>query len=97
VFGRPLFRRPLETHFGWAGMAIGAVGGALAAASLALGLRGWPLDRLWLGLVASALLLLVGLQLVVSWVVIRTLEQLAERDVRVQADLEGGSADTVAA
>jgi glycosyltransferase involved in cell wall biosynthesis len=97
VFGTPLFRQPLESHFGWLGMAVGAVGGAVGGTSLALGLRGWPLDHLWLALVASALLMLVGLQLVISWVVIRTLEDLAERDVRARSDLAGGPPGTVAA
>ncbi len=81
LFGAPLFATPLERHFGWAGLAIGSAGTVLAATALALANYGWPIERLWLYLVGSALLILVGLQLVVSWVVITTLQEIADRDV----------------
>jgi len=80
LFGAPLFTRPLERHFGWAGVMAAAAGGALAAGSLVLGLYGWPIDRLWLYLVGSALLILVGVQLVVSWILMQTLQEVAERN-----------------
>jgi len=79
IFGTPLFARPLERHFGWAGLIFAAAGGALAAVSMALGMSGWPIDRLWLYLVGSALLILVGVQLVVSWVLMQTLSEVAVR------------------
>jgi hypothetical protein len=81
LFGRPLFDPPLDRHFGWLGVAVGAAGALAAVVSLALGLRGWPLERLWLYLVGSALLLLVGLQLVISWLLMRILEELSEREI----------------
>jgi glycosyltransferase involved in cell wall biosynthesis len=87
LFGAPLFRRPLERHFGWAGPACTMAGVALAGGSLALGVQGWPIDRLWLYLVGSALLILVGVQLMVSWVVMGTLHELADRQRRVERDL----------
>jgi hypothetical protein len=68
LFGTPLFARPLERHFGWVGLLASGAGGVLALASLVLGLYGWPIDRLWLYLVGSALLILVGVQLMVSWI-----------------------------
>jgi hypothetical protein len=80
LFGKPLFARPLERHFGWAGLAAGAAGSVLAAGSLVLGLYGWAIDRLWLYLVGSALLILVGVQLVVSWILMQTLQEVADRD-----------------
>jgi glycosyltransferase involved in cell wall biosynthesis len=80
VFGKPLFARPLERHFGWLGTVMGGIGAAVAAGSLALGASGWAIDRLWLYLVGSALLILVGLQLIVSWVLMRTLQDVAQRD-----------------
>jgi hypothetical protein len=82
VFGAPLFARPLERHFGWAGVLAAAGGALLAAGSLVLGVYGWPLDRLWLYLVGSALLILVGVQLIVSWILMQTLQEVAARDVR---------------
>jgi len=84
LFGAPLFARPLERHFGWAGVLAGAAGGVLAAGSLVLGLYGWPIDRLWLYLVGSALLILVGVQLLVSWILMQTLQDVAERDARTK-------------
>jgi hypothetical protein len=44
---------------------------------------------LWLYLLGSALLMLVGLQLVISWFLMRKLEELSERDVQTQTDLQG--------
>ena len=82
VFGAPLFARPLERHFGRAGLLATAGGGALALASLVLGVYGWPIDRLWLYLVGSALLILVGIQLMVSWILMQTLQEVAARDGR---------------
>lgn len=80
IFGTPLFARPLERHFGWAGLLAGGAGTALATASLALGLSGWPIDRLWLYLVGSALLILVGVQLLVSWILMETLADVSARE-----------------
>ena len=57
LFGTPLFAQPLERHFGWVGLlTIGGRERVLAGGSLALGFCGWPIDRLWLYLVGSALL-----------------------------------------
>ena len=54
----------------------------LAGVSLVLGVYGWPIDRLWLYLVGSALLILVGVQLLVSWILMETLQEVAARDAR---------------
>ncbi len=89
LFGTPLFRTPLEHHFGWLGVSVASAGVGVAGATLALGLHGWDLGRLWLYLVGSALLILVGLQLVIAWIVMRTLEELSEREMRARGDLSG--------
>jgi hypothetical protein len=80
LFGTPLFARPLERHFGWVGLLASAAGAVLALASLVLGVYGWPIDRLWLYLVGSALLILVGVQLMVSWILMETLQEVAQRN-----------------
>jgi hypothetical protein len=81
VFGAPLFAEPLERHFGWAGLVTGAGGALLAAVSVGLGIYGWPIERLWLYLVGSALLILVGLQLLVSWVLMQVLAEVSARRI----------------
>jgi glycosyltransferase involved in cell wall biosynthesis len=80
LFGKPIFDPPLERQFGWLGMIVGATGVAVAGVALVLGSNGWDIARLWLYLVGSALLILVGVQLVISWAVMRTLEDLSQRE-----------------
>jgi glycosyltransferase involved in cell wall biosynthesis len=90
LFGRPIFDPPLEHHFGWMGLCIGGAGLVLAGVTLALGIHGWEIARLWLYLVGSALFILVGVQFVLSWVLMRTLDDLSQREMRGHADLRGG-------
>jgi len=89
LFGRPIFNPPLDRHFGWLGLTFGGIGAILSTLTLVLGLNGWNIERLWLYLVGSALLMLVGLQLLISWILMRTLEELSERDQHAQRDLSG--------
>jgi hypothetical protein len=86
LFGRPIFKPPLDRHFGWVGLASVSLGGLTALVSLALGIGGWEIDRLWLYLLASAMLVLVGVQLVIFWVVLRVLDELVQRDLKTQPD-----------
>jgi hypothetical protein len=94
LFGRPIFDPPLESHFGWMGLLAILAGLILGFISLGFGFAGWEVSRLWLYLLASAMLILVGVQLSISWVVMRILEGLNQRDTRVSADLVGWPADT---
>ncbi|MCZ7570630.1 MAG: glycosyltransferase family 2 protein [Ardenticatenaceae bacterium] len=91
LFGKPIFDPSLDRHFGWMGVLTASSGTALGGISLALGLQGWDITRLWLWLLGSALLALVGLQLVISWVLMRVLEALSEREVRVKQEMAGES------
>jgi hypothetical protein len=91
LFGKPIFNPALDRHFGWMGLTVGGIGLILATGTFVLGVNGWAMDRLWLYLVGSALLMLVGLQLYISWLLMRTLEELSERELRAQADMRGGS------
>ncbi len=90
LFGKPIFDPPLDRQFGWMGLLAGVVGLLLAVVSLALGIGGSDISRLWLYLLGSAMLVLVGLQLVISWFLMRKLEELSEREVQAQTDLQGG-------
>jgi len=89
LFGKPIFTPSLDHHFGWMGLLAALAGVLLGGVSFSLGLRGWDVTRLWLYLLGSALLVLVGLQLMISWLVMRVLEDLSEREIRMRWDLEG--------
>lgn len=89
LFGRRIFRNPLDRHFWWLGLLGMAAGLVLGAASLLLGMNGWPITRLWFWQLLAAMNVVVGLQLLISWFIMRALEELAQRDVRVAEDLVG--------
>src|SRR6185436_13435987 len=79
LFGRPIFKTPLDHHFGWMGLLGIAAGLGLGGLSLALGVTGWAMDRLWLYMLTSAMLTLIGMQLAISWVLLRVLSELSQR------------------
>jgi glycosyltransferase involved in cell wall biosynthesis len=88
LFGRPLFRVPLERQFWWMGL-LGVMSGlALGVISLILGLRGWPIERLWLYLLTGTVLVLAGVQLGIFWVIVRVLDELSQREALIKADME---------
>jgi glycosyltransferase involved in cell wall biosynthesis len=89
LFGKPIFTPSLDHHFGWMGLLIILGGVLLGGISFWLGLRGWDVTRLWLYLLGSSLLVLMGLQLMISWLVMRVLEDLSEREIKTRWDLEG--------
>ncbi|UCC54163.1 MAG: glycosyltransferase family 2 protein [Anaerolineaceae bacterium] len=89
LFGQPIFKTPLDHYFGWLGILSLVAGLAMAAASLLLGLNGWEIARLWLYLLGSAMLILIGVQLVIFWILLRTLDELSQREVLATQDLQG--------
>lgn len=89
LFGRPILSPWLDRQFGWMGFLAAVAGTAVGVASLVLGVGGWKIDRLWLYLLGSALFILMGVQLMVSWVVMRVLEEISRRDRQVDQDLWG--------
>jgi hypothetical protein len=87
MFGRIIFDPPLDYYFGRIG-GVAAIGGAvISGIGLALLATGWGLAQLWVWLVLGALLIVVGAQLGMSYLVIRVLEELARRDASAQRDL----------
>ena len=87
LFGRPLFKTPLDRHFWWMGGLVLIVGLALGIGSLLLGLQGWEISRLWLYLLGGAMLILVGMQLIISWILLRVLDELSQREMLIEQDL----------
>lgn len=86
LFGRPLFKQSPDRHFWWLGLAAMTGGVAVGVTSLVLGLNGWEIARLWLYLLGSAMLLLVGMQMVIYWLLLRVLEELSQRETLSNRD-----------
>ena len=87
LFGRPLFKTPLDRHFWWMG-GLATLAGLLAGgASLVLGLNGWEVGRLWLYLLGSAMSILLGIQLIIYWILLRVLDELSHRNVVIEREL----------
>lgn len=87
LFGKPIFSKPLETYFGWMGMASVIVGLLIGLASLILGLQGWEIARLWLYMLGSAMLTLVGIQLTLYWALMRVLKDISIRTLNIDQDM----------
>ena len=87
LFGKPLFKTPLDKQFGWIGILSILIGFAIGLVSLTLGIQGWEIQRLWFYLLGSALVFLIGIQLVIYWVLLRVLEELNQREVHTRQDM----------
>lgn len=93
LFGRPLLSVPLDRHFWWMGGLALLLGIILGIASLILGVSGWEIARLWMYMLASAMLTLAGIQLLIYWTQLRVLDELSQRALLVDQDL--GSTESV--
>lgn len=87
LFGKPIFNPPLDRHFWWMGLAGLVVGLGLGLLSLLLALNGWPASKMWFYYLLSATAFLIGLQFLISWILMRVLEELSQRDALAAADL----------
>jgi glycosyltransferase involved in cell wall biosynthesis len=87
LFGKPIFKTPLDVHFGWVGLISIVVGMGIALVSLALGVQGWEVGRLWFYLLGSALLFLAGIQLIIYWLLLRILEEVSQREMLIKNDM----------
>ena len=92
LFGKPIFHTPLDRQFWWMGLLGMAAGIAIGLGALILSGQGWPLASLWLWLLVAAMSTLVGLQLLISWFLMRALEELSQRELRVAGDMAGREA-----
>jgi hypothetical protein len=86
LFGKPLFKTPVERRFGWIGLLCVIIGLVLAAFSLVMGVNGWEIARLWMYLLASAMAVLIGVQLIIYWILVDVLDQLSNRYVEKVED-----------
>lgn len=83
LFGKPIFTPPLDHHFGWMGIVLTCFGVILGVVVL---LQGWDVSRLWLYLMGSATMVLIGIQLSFSWLLMRVLDELSNREIQVMND-----------
>lgn len=94
LMGRPIFRVPLETHFGWLGLS------AIVGGGLLYGLAIWqqwtaPTGAApWFAPAVSTVMVLTGLQLITSWLLVLVLAELSKRDIQAEADLGEASWST---
>lgn len=88
VFGKPVFKKPLERNFGWMGAIALILGIVIAIISLVIGIGTDDILRMWFYLLGSALLILTGAQMVIYWLLMRVLAELSQRETRAQQDLE---------
>lgn len=87
LFGKPVFKTPLDQQFGWMGLLSMVLAVVIGITCLALGLRGWEIERIWFYLLGSALVFLVGIQLVIYWLLLRVLEELSKREILTKQDM----------
>lgn len=87
LFGKPIFKKPLELSFGWIGMFTFLLGALIGIVSIILGVQGWEVSRLWLYLLGSAMLTLVGIQLILYWSLMRVLQEVTLRAAQINQDL----------
>jgi hypothetical protein len=74
------------------GLAAILAGLAIGVTALGLGVQGWEISRLWFYMVGSAMIFLVGVQLVVYWLLLRILEELSQRETLTAQDIGAGEA-----
>ena len=87
LFGKPVFNPSLDNYFGWIGSGALLAGLLLGGISTILGVNGWEIARLWLYLLGSAMFILVGVQLIIYWILMRVLEELSQRGELTRKDL----------
>jgi hypothetical protein len=89
LFGRPIFKKSIDRHFGWMGLLGILIGFMVGLVSVILGLNGWDITRLWLYLLGSAMTFLIGVQLIIYWVLLRVLDELSQREILARQDMNG--------
>lgn len=91
MFGPRGNGRKIEKHYWWLGILAVLAGVAVYAAAVAFDLTN-PVNQVsWFAPVASAMLVLAGLQLVSAWSVSRVLAELSLREGHAERDLSGAS------
>jgi glycosyltransferase involved in cell wall biosynthesis len=96
MFGKPIFKTPIEGYFGLFGGIAFFSGLVLMAVSATLGVNGWDITRLWFYLLGSALMILVGVQLFIYWILMKVLQELSQREILSKKDMNAAVPEPVA-
>jgi glycosyltransferase involved in cell wall biosynthesis len=83
LFGRPVFRKPLEQRFGHIGIALLALGLALFVSGV---IRDGA-QPAWYLFMPGVMFVMTGIQLCTSWLLVKLLTELSKRDLKVETDL----------
>ncbi|WP_448336935.1 glycosyltransferase family 2 protein [Chloroflexus aurantiacus] len=87
LFGRRGNGRRIERHYWWLGL-LAMIGGVMTyVAAVAFDLTNPALPHSWFAPVVSAMLVLMGVQLVSAWGLARVLAELSRRESEQEADL----------
>jgi glycosyltransferase involved in cell wall biosynthesis len=89
LFGKRIFDPPLETHFGTFGMLAVSIGAIATVVLLIVAIGGGTLEQMWLWMIATAMLILVGVQLIVARVIMNVLADLSQREIKQEQDMQG--------
>jgi glycosyltransferase involved in cell wall biosynthesis len=92
LFGPRGNGRKIERHYWWLGLLAVISGVGVYAAAAVFDLTNPAMAASWFAPVASALLVLTGVQLVSAWGLARVLAELNERDGLAERDLNGAAA-----
>lgn len=87
LFGRMIFKQPLDQQFGWIGALAVVIGLVAGITTVAMGMNTWSINRIWLYLISSSMLILLGIQLIIYWSILRVLDELGQREMLTQKDL----------
>jgi hypothetical protein len=87
LFGKPIFKTPIDRHFWWMGIVGVGFGMIIGIFSIILGANGWEISRIWLYLLGSAMMFLIGIQLFIYWVLLRVLDELSQREILTKIDM----------
>ncbi|WP_448592661.1 glycosyltransferase family 2 protein [Thermoflexus hugenholtzii] len=96
LFGRPLFRQPLERRFLPLGLLSVAAGLVLYGWAAMAGLTAPPFPAPWFVPAVSALTVLMGVDLITAWILVRALSELSQRELRIRQDLAAGAVSSPA-
>jgi len=87
LFGRMIFKQPLDRQFGWIGTLAVVIGLVAGITTVVMGLNTWSTNSIWLYLISSSMLILLGVQLIIYWSILRVLDELGQREMLTQKDL----------